>query len=254
MLLIRYIVADDEASTFWMTNPSNSWVGNVAAGSESNGFWLELRSRVRGPNPEEFEDMRPKEELLTLFSGNVAHSNRDKGIRTYPNGYVPDEQAVFLNSRSYRNRGDGLFFHNSRNLAVVGGVFADNREQLDFDRAEEIEFRDAAVIGVSPEYRSLIQTQDVSSICGFYTSVVGIQLHTFTRSTNDDYGATVDNVTISGFTNTGCEKEAAFDFDDEVSKEKRPLLSFVVCSPTMTDRFDTIFCRFDERRLTISPS
>lgn len=55
-------------------------------------------------------------------------------MRTYPNGYIPDEQAVFLNSRFYRNRNDGIFFHNSRNLAVVGGVFADNREQLDFDR------------------------------------------------------------------------------------------------------------------------
>ena len=129
-------------------------------------------------------------------------------------------QAKFLNSRSYRNRGDGLFFHNSRNLAVLGGVFADNREQLDFDRAEEIELRDAAVIGVSPEYRSLLQTQDVSSICGLYTSVVGIQLHTFTRSANDDFGATIDNVTISGFTDTGCAKEVAFDFDDEVSTEE----------------------------------
>jgi len=68
---------DDDASTFWMTNPSNSWTGNVAAGSESNGFWLELRSSVRGPNPEEFEDMRPREDPLTLFSNNVAHSNRD---------------------------------------------------------------------------------------------------------------------------------------------------------------------------------
>lgn len=28
---------DDEPSTFWMTNPSNTWIGNVAAGSEDNG-------------------------------------------------------------------------------------------------------------------------------------------------------------------------------------------------------------------------
>ena len=68
---------DDDASTFWLTNPSNVWVGNVAAGSESNGSWMECRARVRGPTPEEFADMRPKEEALTLFSNNVAHSNRD---------------------------------------------------------------------------------------------------------------------------------------------------------------------------------
>jgi hypothetical protein len=66
---------DNDAATFWMTNPSNTWVGNVAAGSQTNGFWFEMRDRVRGPNAEEFDDMRPKEDPLTLFSENVAHSN-----------------------------------------------------------------------------------------------------------------------------------------------------------------------------------
>jgi hypothetical protein len=145
-----------------------------------------------------------------------------KGLRTYPSGFIPDKQAVFLNSKSYRNRGDGLFFHNSRNLAVVGGIFADNREQLDFDRAEEIEFRDATVIGVSDEYRSLLQSQAVSSICASYDSVVGIQLHTFSRSTKDN-GATIENITLSGFVNTGCSQAVAVDFDDEVSFTKASL-------------------------------
>lgn len=69
--------SDDDAATFWMTNPSNKWIGNVAAGSESNGYWLELKYEVRGPNPEEFAHIYPKEEPLTLFSNNVAHSNKD---------------------------------------------------------------------------------------------------------------------------------------------------------------------------------
>lgn len=69
--------SDDEAATFWITNPTNTFTNNVAAGSQSNGFWFELPDRVRGPNPEQFEDMRPKEDPLTLFSNNVAHSNRD---------------------------------------------------------------------------------------------------------------------------------------------------------------------------------
>jgi len=142
-----------------------------------------------------------------------------KGIRTYPSGYIPEEQAVFLNSRSYRNKGDGLFFHNSRNLAVVGGVFADNRQQIDFDRAEEIVFRNAAVIGVTPEYRSLLQGQTAPSICASYNSVVGIGLHTFSRST-DDNGATIENVTISGLVDTGCGQAVAVNFDDEVSCRK----------------------------------
>lgn len=130
---------DNMASTFWITNPENTFTGNVAAGSESSGFWLELRSAVRGPNPEEFANISPREEPLTLFDNNVAHSNfdvsvtcresvcdcvlacfhspilcanvyrqRQKGIRTYPTGYLAVEQARFLNSRIYRNRGKSL--------------------------------------------------------------------------------------------------------------------------------------------------
>lgn len=68
---------DDDASTFWMTNPTNSWIGNVAAGSQSNGFWLELQYQVRGSNTEQYAHIVPKEEPLRLFSNNVAHSNRD---------------------------------------------------------------------------------------------------------------------------------------------------------------------------------
>lgn len=47
--LIRAEETDDDPSTFWMTNPENSWVGNVAAGSQQSGFWMELRTRVRAP-------------------------------------------------------------------------------------------------------------------------------------------------------------------------------------------------------------
>jgi hypothetical protein len=68
---------DDNASTYWISSATNTFIGNVAAGSESNGYWLELRDSVRGPNPEEFAVVQPKRGPLTLFSNNVAHSNQD---------------------------------------------------------------------------------------------------------------------------------------------------------------------------------
>ena len=67
---------DDQASTFWITNPSNVWIGNVAAGSEVNGFWFELNPSIRGPNAEQFRDLNPKKLPLTTFRDNVCHSNR----------------------------------------------------------------------------------------------------------------------------------------------------------------------------------
>jgi hypothetical protein len=65
---------DNLPSTFWMTNPSNTWVGNVAAGSEDNGFWMELIKR--GPR-EDMYPFDPKYEPLGRFENNVAHSNAD---------------------------------------------------------------------------------------------------------------------------------------------------------------------------------
>lgn len=66
---------DNEPSTFWMTNPSNTWIGNVAAGSEDNGFWFELIKR--GPRKDLYPDLEPKYEPLGSFENNVAHSNAD---------------------------------------------------------------------------------------------------------------------------------------------------------------------------------
>lgn len=63
---------DYDPSTFWITNPSNTFVGNVAAGSESSGFWFELL--VRGERAHLFKDLNPKIAPLGQFRDNVAHS------------------------------------------------------------------------------------------------------------------------------------------------------------------------------------
>lgn len=68
---------DDRPSTFWITNPKNTFVGNVAAGCQDNGFWLELRTSVRGPEADLYPDLNPRKAPLGVFEGNVAHSNRN---------------------------------------------------------------------------------------------------------------------------------------------------------------------------------
>jgi hypothetical protein len=62
----------DRPTTFWITNTMNSWVGNVAAGAEGIAFWFELL--VRGPLQDTYEGGKPKNNPMTLFKDNVAHS------------------------------------------------------------------------------------------------------------------------------------------------------------------------------------
>jgi hypothetical protein len=63
---------DYDPATFWVTNPSNIWYGNVAAGSESSGFWFELL--LRGTRAKLYGNFDPKSEPLTLFENNIVHS------------------------------------------------------------------------------------------------------------------------------------------------------------------------------------
>ena len=71
--------SDNTASTFWITNPGNDYIGNVAAGSEAIGFWIAIPQHPIG----QFEGTDisaqtwPRRMALGEFRGNVAHSNFD---------------------------------------------------------------------------------------------------------------------------------------------------------------------------------
>src|SRR5690606_20858049 len=34
--------SDNTVAAFWITNPANNYIDNVAAGSDANGFWMSL--------------------------------------------------------------------------------------------------------------------------------------------------------------------------------------------------------------------
>ena len=73
----QLIPSDNTASTFWITNPDNTYRGNVSAGSEATGFWIAFPEHPTG----KFEGTEiaaktwPRRTQIREFSGNVAHSN-----------------------------------------------------------------------------------------------------------------------------------------------------------------------------------
>jgi cell migration-inducing and hyaluronan-binding protein len=73
----QLIPSDNTASTFWITNPDNTYRGNVSAGSEATGFWLAFPEHPTG----KFEGTEiaaktwPRQTQIREFSGNVAHSD-----------------------------------------------------------------------------------------------------------------------------------------------------------------------------------
>jgi parallel beta-helix repeat protein len=64
---------DSMPATFWITNPSNDFVDNVAAGSSESGYWFEPLKR--GPMVNSFGHLDPRKDSIGVFANNVAHSN-----------------------------------------------------------------------------------------------------------------------------------------------------------------------------------
>jgi hypothetical protein len=71
--------SDNTVSSFWITNPDNSYIDNVAAGSDQIGFWLSLPEHPNGAHlgTEAALNTWPRRTLLREFRGNTAHSNYD---------------------------------------------------------------------------------------------------------------------------------------------------------------------------------
>jgi len=71
--------SDNTVSSFWITNPDNSYIDNVAAGSDSTGFWFSIPQHPNGAflGSEDSLNTWPRRTPLRAFRGNVAHSNFD---------------------------------------------------------------------------------------------------------------------------------------------------------------------------------
>jgi cell migration-inducing and hyaluronan-binding protein len=98
--------SDNTVSTFWITNPNNHFIDNVAAGSGQIGFWVALPVNGIG----QFDDTEaglntfPRRSPLGTFKGNVAHSNFDGMM--FDRGPRPDNRFAVVGSNYHTARVD----------------------------------------------------------------------------------------------------------------------------------------------------
>src|ERR1022692_4953913 len=125
--------SDNTVASYWITNPDNSFIDNVAAGSDENGFWLSLPEHPQG----KFKDSAvsktiwPRRTPLRAFRGNVAHSNFDGfmfdrniyedntfGLATIP--FLPLANPADLDSEVVETHSESLTSHKNRNGGLWG--------------------------------------------------------------------------------------------------------------------------------------
>jgi cell migration-inducing and hyaluronan-binding protein len=73
------IPSDNTVSSFWITNPDNTYRDNVAAGSDATGFWFAFPEHPTGKfeGTDISKTTWPRRTKFREFKGNVAHSNFD---------------------------------------------------------------------------------------------------------------------------------------------------------------------------------
>src|SRR6185369_15280403 len=71
--------SDNTVTAYWITNPDNVFIDNVAAGSDENGFWWALPEHPQGKfeGTEISKATWPRRTPFREFKGNVGHSNYD---------------------------------------------------------------------------------------------------------------------------------------------------------------------------------
>jgi cell migration-inducing and hyaluronan-binding protein len=125
--------SDNTVSTYWITNPDNVYRDNVAAGSDSNGFWMSLPEHPNG----KFEGTEisaktwPRRTPFREFKGNVAHSNYDSFMfdrNIAPNNtfgvtgsaHMPKEDPADASSKTVETVFENLTAYKNRNGAIWG--------------------------------------------------------------------------------------------------------------------------------------
>jgi cell migration-inducing and hyaluronan-binding protein len=140
------IPSDNTVSSFWITNPDNTYVDNVAAGSDATGFWFAFPEHPMGQfeGTEISANTWPARTRFREFRGNVAHSNFDGFMqdrapladgRLFVNGYIAFADPADRNSAPvadviedftvYKNRNSGIWARGEMHL-YKGLKFADN--------------------------------------------------------------------------------------------------------------------------------
>ncbi|KAA1259866.1 G8 domain protein [Rubripirellula obstinata] len=122
------------SAAYWITNPNNTWVGNISAGSEGTGFWFILPDRVIGLSRDTglYNGIDAGETNLGVFDNNTSHSSpigltfdRGADIRGGGSvGYNPPQVAVFNDFTGYKHDGTAVY-HRGGNAIFDGSKFAD---------------------------------------------------------------------------------------------------------------------------------
>lgn len=233
---------DTSVASFWVTNPTNHFYGNHAAGGDFYGIWYEIKSNPDGPSAT--NDVCPIGNPLGYVANNVAHSNTRFGLRIfklysrkYPCRPVrdnsnatdpwysnPSSPAVYHNFTIYKNLEAGVLSEQTGHVMFNNFTIAENyRAGVEFYEAnftrEMVSVNNCAIIGQSQTNVAADTSNYTNGMAAVITPRTGQSNITNTRFYNYPAGS-IAIITCSHcevldlFTNLGTEvfvKNLTFD-------------------------------------------
>ena len=206
------------AATLWVRNMKNEFYGNVAAGSESVGWWFEMKDSkvpMLSTTP------------VSSFLDNVAHSAKSNGMTTYKPGWKPSEPAVFDNIKIYKNNGEsGLKFHITSTLTIQNSFFADNKVSIRYGVWNGgVTLRDSKIIALSNDAKLRNGLSCPATSSGIYASYNNYPHGTTPKAID------LDNVVMERFT---CGSKVIRPYFDN-RQDARGMGNSIQASVTITD-------------------
>ena len=186
------LVVDQTPAVFWITNPQNYLVGNVAAGSAAYGFWFRPLKHPDGANAR--TDVCPRKSPLGAFDDNVAHSTARHGMKLEflqphaPKGYTCGGTPVNSTMRrftSWANTMNGVWLRGNQNLRMDGFVIAEtSKVNIEpWEQGPGVVFSNTLLIGnFTPNANASAQIgHEVYNSSGGYTQTGEAGGHLFSR-------------------------------------------------------------------------
>jgi hypothetical protein len=125
--------SDNTVAAYWITHPDNTFIDNVAAGSDANGFWLSMPEHPNGAflDTDIAKNTWPRRTKFREFRNNTAHSNFD-GFMFDRNinvenifglagpSFMPRENPADNNSKRLETHLENLITYKNRNGGFWG--------------------------------------------------------------------------------------------------------------------------------------
>ena len=163
-------------ATFWITHPTNDFIGNVSGGSEGSGFWMVVQDTpIEGTNP---GGITPVTAPLGVFDNNVSHSTAfsnfaidlkviivmDSIHKLVDSGtYKPPSTPFINNFISYKSR-DRSIWMRTESLDFDSCALADNSKGTFFSYHNVI--RNSLYVGKSDNIGTPSEWIEADSLAG----------------------------------------------------------------------------------------